>query len=166
MKRTQPGVVLRAGFAQLDVLAHNADDVSLLLDGARKIAGTRHWILVCSKETRDAARFAWELWISCAFQVEIGGARRVYRPCPTIKIGEVGLSEPASFSNVTARALATTPSGSGWSIITALPCSSGLNIPAGMGAPCDGMIHNSYALPDGTGARLLAISIKRLCPGL
>ena len=42
MEGAQPGLVLRAGFAQLDVLAHNADDVGLLLDGAGKIAGIGH----------------------------------------------------------------------------------------------------------------------------
>ena len=56
--------------------------------------------------------------------------------------------------------------GIGWSIIMALPCSSGLNMPAGMGAPCIGISHNSYALPGGAGVRLLAISIKRFCDGL
>ena len=32
----------RARLAQLDVLAHNADDVSLLLDGGGKVARLRH----------------------------------------------------------------------------------------------------------------------------
>ena len=39
MKRAQALEVLRAALAQLDVLAHNADDVSLLLDGMRKSPG-------------------------------------------------------------------------------------------------------------------------------
>ncbi len=38
----QPGEVLRATLAQLDVLAHNANDVRLLLDGVRKIARICH----------------------------------------------------------------------------------------------------------------------------
>src|SRR5271157_2863696 len=70
----------------------------------------------------------------------------VYPPAvtsPINMIGEVGLSEPASFSTVIANALASTPSGMGWSIMIALPCSSGLKTPAGMGAPFMGMIHSS-----------------------
>jgi len=42
VERAQPRVILRAGFPQLDVLAHNADDVGLLLDGAGEIAGLGH----------------------------------------------------------------------------------------------------------------------------
>ena len=42
VKRTKPGVVLRAGLAQLDVLAHDADDVGLLLDGGGEVAGLGH----------------------------------------------------------------------------------------------------------------------------
>src|SRR5271165_2232927 len=57
MKRTQPGVVLRAGFAQLDVLAHNTDDVGLLLDGVRKIAGLGH--------ERKCRRYAARVFILC-----------------------------------------------------------------------------------------------------
>src|SRR5664279_2990720 len=55
---------------------------------------------------------------------------------PISMIGEVGLSEPSSFSTVIAKALASTPAGIFWSIMTALPCSSGLKTPAAMGAPC------------------------------
>ena len=39
---TQPLVILRAALAQLDVLADDADDVGLLLDGAGEIAGIGH----------------------------------------------------------------------------------------------------------------------------
>ena len=39
---TQALEVLRAAFAQLNVLAHDADDVSLLLDGIRKIPWVGH----------------------------------------------------------------------------------------------------------------------------
>ena len=42
MERTEALEVLRAALAQLDVLAHDADDVSLLLDGVRKIPGVGH----------------------------------------------------------------------------------------------------------------------------
>ena len=38
----EAGVVLRAGLLQLDVVADDADDVGLLLDGVREIAGVRH----------------------------------------------------------------------------------------------------------------------------
>ena len=62
---------------------------------------------------------------------------------PISMIGEVGLSEPSAFSTVMANALAMTPSGMGWSIIMALPCSSGLKTPAGIGAPFMGIIHSS-----------------------
>ena len=47
MKRAQADEILRARLAQGDVLAHNADDVSLLLQGVRKIPGIRHVVLVC-----------------------------------------------------------------------------------------------------------------------
>ena len=42
MERAQTGVVLRPGFAQLDVVAHHADDVRLLLYRVCKIAGVGH----------------------------------------------------------------------------------------------------------------------------
>ncbi len=42
MKRTKPGKVLRPRLAQLDVLAHNADDVRLLLDRICEIARVGH----------------------------------------------------------------------------------------------------------------------------
>ena len=38
----QAGVVLRAGFAQLDVVADDADDIGLLLDGVGEISGVSH----------------------------------------------------------------------------------------------------------------------------
>jgi hypothetical protein len=42
MKRTEAGEVLRACFFQLDVVADHANDVCLLLDGVREIAGVQH----------------------------------------------------------------------------------------------------------------------------
>ncbi len=42
VKRAQPLVILRAGLAQLHVLADDADDVGLLLEGRREVAGVRH----------------------------------------------------------------------------------------------------------------------------
>jgi hypothetical protein len=39
---TEPGEVLRAGLFQLDVVADDADDIGLLLDGVCEIAGVRH----------------------------------------------------------------------------------------------------------------------------
>ena len=42
MERTKPGIVLRPGFLQLDVVADDADDVRLLLDGFLEIGGFGH----------------------------------------------------------------------------------------------------------------------------
>src|SRR5256886_703113 len=42
VKWTKPGIILRPSLLQLDVIAHNADDVRLLLDGVREIAGVGH----------------------------------------------------------------------------------------------------------------------------
>jgi hypothetical protein len=42
VKGAQARVVLRSGFAQLDVFADDADDVCLLLYGICKISGVRH----------------------------------------------------------------------------------------------------------------------------
>ena len=42
VKWAQPGIILRSRLAQLHVLANNADDVRLLLDGIGKVAGIRH----------------------------------------------------------------------------------------------------------------------------
>ncbi len=42
VKGTQAGVILSPGFAELDVVADNADDIRLLLYGVREIAGVRH----------------------------------------------------------------------------------------------------------------------------
>jgi hypothetical protein len=39
VERAQAGVVLRAGLAQLQVLAHDADDVHLLLDELGEVVG-------------------------------------------------------------------------------------------------------------------------------
>ena len=39
VKRAEAGVVLRAGFAQLDVVADDADDIGLLLDGLGEVVG-------------------------------------------------------------------------------------------------------------------------------
>ena len=39
VKGAETGVVLRAGFAQLDVVADDADDVGLLLDGLCEVVG-------------------------------------------------------------------------------------------------------------------------------
>src|SRR5258708_39496648 len=42
VERTQPGKVLRSRLLQLDVVAHNADDIRLLLDRECEIAGVSH----------------------------------------------------------------------------------------------------------------------------
>ena len=42
MKRTKPGVVLRPSLLQLDVVAHNANDVRLLFNGFLEVAGVGH----------------------------------------------------------------------------------------------------------------------------
>lgn len=42
MERAKPGIVLRTSFLQLDVLAHNANDVGLLLDGIGEITRIGH----------------------------------------------------------------------------------------------------------------------------
>src|SRR5580658_9778769 len=87
------------------------------------------------------------LWARCAnrgrnrCEPQTADSGLTYSPINTI--GEVGLSEPSSFSSVMANALASTPSGILWSIIIALPCSSGLKTPAAIGAPCMGMTHSS-----------------------
>ena len=39
---TEAGVVLRSGFLELDVVADDADDIGLLLDGVCEIAGVGH----------------------------------------------------------------------------------------------------------------------------
>ena len=46
VKGTQAGVILSSGFAELDVVADNADDIRLLLYGVREIAGVRHGSVV------------------------------------------------------------------------------------------------------------------------
>ena len=66
-----------------------------------------------------------------------------YSPAPIITIGMVGVAAPASFSTVIANALASTPPGSGGFTRLALPWASGLNNPAGIGAPFAGISHNS-----------------------
>lgn len=43
MKWTQPSVVLRPRFAQLDVVTNDANNVRLLLDGICEIAGIGHF---------------------------------------------------------------------------------------------------------------------------
>src|SRR5581483_8484751 len=42
VKWAQPGIILRSRLAELHVLANNADDVRLLLNGVGKVAGIRH----------------------------------------------------------------------------------------------------------------------------
>jgi hypothetical protein len=46
MKGTQPGKVLRTGFLQFYVVADNADDVGLLLEGVFEVAGGSHGHLI------------------------------------------------------------------------------------------------------------------------
>src|SRR5438876_398358 len=57
MKGTQPRIILRPSLLQLDVIAHNADDVRLLLNRVREIAGVGHgWRVVrrnCESESRE-----------------------------------------------------------------------------------------------------------------
>src|SRR5438477_2812244 len=86
--------------------------------------------------------------------------QRCYPPEPIITIGMVGVVEPCSGSMVMAKALASTPAGSGGLTTTALPRVSGLKTPAGIGAPCLGMSQSSYAFWAGRGLRLLAIKIS------
>src|SRR5215469_9830321 len=43
VERAESQVILGAAFAQLDVVAHDPDDIGLLLDNGGKIAGVRHW---------------------------------------------------------------------------------------------------------------------------
>jgi hypothetical protein len=50
-----------------------------------------------------------------------GLATAPYSPAPIITIGIVGVAAPASFSTVIAKALASTPSGSGGFTMLALP---------------------------------------------
>ncbi len=47
VKRTQPGVVLSPGFAELQIVADDAHDVGLLLDELGEVVGHRRgwWIL-------------------------------------------------------------------------------------------------------------------------
>src|SRR5580704_6825789 len=52
MKRAETLEVLRAALAQLDVLAHDADDVSLLLNGMRKIPGIGHRLTMVVEVTK------------------------------------------------------------------------------------------------------------------
>jgi len=63
---TEPLEVLRATLAQLDVLAHDADDVSLLLDGVREIPRIGHAELVCDGSTESVNPSCYKLCISCA----------------------------------------------------------------------------------------------------
>jgi hypothetical protein len=42
VKGTQAGIILSSGFSELDVVADDADDIRLLLEGVREIAGVRH----------------------------------------------------------------------------------------------------------------------------
>src|SRR5579862_9090576 len=88
--------------------------------------------------------------------------RRDYSPAPIIRMGVVGVAEPDSFSTVMAKALASAPEGSGGLTTVALPCASGLNTPAGMGAPCDGISQNSYAFRGGRTGMLLATKTRLL----
>jgi hypothetical protein len=42
MKRTKPGIVLCPSLLELDIVADNADDVRLLLNGFLEVAGISH----------------------------------------------------------------------------------------------------------------------------
>src|SRR6266849_10010859 len=83
-----------------------------------------------------------------------------YSPAPIIRMGIVGTEEPLSGSTVIAKALASTPVGSGGLITVALPCASGLKIPAGIGAPLIGISHSSYTFCAGNAWKLLARKIR------
>src|SRR5881398_1447642 len=85
---------------------------------------------------------------------------RNYSPAPIISIGIVGTDEPLSGSIVIANAFASTPAGSGGLITMALPRGLGLNTPAGIGDPCFGISHNSYAFCAGNAGMLLARKIR------
>ena len=47
VKGTKPRIILRPSLLQLDVIAHNPDDVRLLLDRVREIAGVGHGHTQC-----------------------------------------------------------------------------------------------------------------------
>src|SRR5579863_2372378 len=85
-----------------------------------------------------------------------------YSPVPIITIGMVGVVAPDSFSTVMANALASIPAGSGGFTTVAFPRASGLNMPAGTGAPCIGISHNSYAFCGGSDGMLLATKTRLL----
>jgi hypothetical protein len=79
---------------------------------------------------------------------------------PIIRMGIVGTEEPLFGSTVIAKALASTPVGSGGLITVALPCASGLKIPAGIGAPLIGISYSSYTFCGGNAWKLLASKIR------
>ncbi len=90
-------------------------------------------------------------------------ARRNY-DVPESTIGKVGVAAPGSFSTVTANPLAGTARANGADTSVALPCASGLKVPAGIGcAPLAGNNHSSYTLCGGKGLKLLARSTRLRC---
>src|SRR5215469_3610845 len=88
------------------------------------------------------------------------GADNGQLPEPIITIGMVGVVLPCSGSIVIAKALASTSIGSGGFMTVAPPRASGLNTPAGMGAPCIGMSQSWYAFPGGRGSKLVAMKMR------
>ena len=79
-----------------------------------------------------------------------------YSPAPNMMGCEVGAGDPCSGSTVIANALASVRGGRGGLSTVALPCASGLNNPAGIGAPVVGINHSSYAFPGGKDGRFVA----------
>jgi len=58
----EPGKVLGAGFLELDVVADDADDVGLLLDGISEVAGVGHLMRLCGRIGYGGEEL---LWRSC-----------------------------------------------------------------------------------------------------
>jgi hypothetical protein len=72
VERTEAAEVLRTRLAQLDVLAHDADDVSLLLDSIGETAGIGHRNSVslaraiCVTKWYQPVEILWEIADNCS----------------------------------------------------------------------------------------------------
>src|SRR5581483_8045530 len=100
MKGTKTLKVLRPTFAELHVLAHNADDVGLLLQGVGKISRHGHGQPVSQENRTPRVEFSLLAWKNCekdesavesggkpGFSVLLGAASPSLeegRPCPGI----------------------------------------------------------------------------------